>query len=271
MPKILLPGFPGSTSKVKLPVPYLVNLPQYQPDDPFFIHIPIKRTLIGSVVYPFAGMRTTLPASELLSARYRKDGGGWNTITKGAYSDLLQAILFFSETQNDFGTFIFELELTDVGSVVHSAVGSIIVGVIGGVAKTARTASRFRPFADVKIGDPSQVSKIEYSVQGATPIGRKEILPPLLFQGLHTGANNNANLIDSSANFLNTRIRAGIDIVKNVTDGSQAVITSVLSSTEIVGTLAGGTENDWDTNDNYEIVDGDNIALRAQKFALETA
>ena len=39
----------------------------------------------------------------------------------------------------------------------------------------------------------------------------------------------------------------------NSTDGSSGVITDNDATTVTVAALAGGTDNDWDTNDTYEI------------------
>lgn len=73
-----------------------------------------------------------------------------------------------------------------------------------------------------------------------------------LLTGAHTGANNAATLTDSTVNFLNAGVQAGMTIW-NVTDGSSATITAVTATT-VVGTLAGGAENDWDTGDTYRII-----------------
>jgi hypothetical protein len=70
--------------------------------------------------------------------------------------------------------------------------------------------------------------------------------------GSHTGANNQAVLTDATADFINVGVSIG-DIIVNDTDDSEAVITAV-TATSITGTLVGGTDNDWDTNDIYYIL-----------------
>jgi hypothetical protein len=70
--------------------------------------------------------------------------------------------------------------------------------------------------------------------------------------GTHTGANNAATLTDSAASFLTSNVKAG-QTIWNQTDGSSATITGVTATT-ITGTLSGGAENDWDTNDAYTII-----------------
>ena len=69
--------------------------------------------------------------------------------------------------------------------------------------------------------------------------------------GAHNGAVNASALSVSGASWT-------IDewvgfLVKNTTDGSEAVITANTATT-ITATLAGGTDNDWDVSDVYEIV-----------------
>lgn len=68
--------------------------------------------------------------------------------------------------------------------------------------------------------------------------------------GIHTDTNNAATLKDSSASF---KVDALIGLsIYNSTDGSDGVITDN-DATTVTATLAGGTDNDWDTNDAYTI------------------
>ena len=68
--------------------------------------------------------------------------------------------------------------------------------------------------------------------------------------GTHNGANNVAVLSDSTANF-NPDGLIGMTVT-NSTDGSSGTITANTRTT-ITATLAGGTDNDWDTGDSYSI------------------
>jgi hypothetical protein len=70
------------------------------------------------------------------------------------------------------------------------------------------------------------------------------------YNGSHDGADNAAVLTDSTASWDVDEL-AGL-LLKNVTDGSQAVITANTATT-ITATLAGGTDNDWDANDSYTV------------------
>lgn len=72
-------------------------------------------------------------------------------------------------------------------------------------------------------------------------------------KGTHTGSGNVAILTDSSADFIKSNIKIGQKIF-NTTDGSDGIIT-VITSTTIEGTLSGGTDDDWDASDAYEISD----------------
>lgn len=70
--------------------------------------------------------------------------------------------------------------------------------------------------------------------------------------GAHDGGNNEATVMtDSGASFTVDGL-IGYQIF-NTTDGSSGVITDNDGTTVTVAALAGGTDNDWDTNDVYEI------------------
>ncbi len=68
--------------------------------------------------------------------------------------------------------------------------------------------------------------------------------------GTHDGSNDAAVLTDSGESWT-TDEWVGYTI-KNITDGSQALITANTATT-ITGVLYGGTENDWDSGDTYHI------------------
>lgn len=72
------------------------------------------------------------------------------------------------------------------------------------------------------------------------------------FTGTHDGANDAAVLTDTGASFGATDI-IKFRKIKNLTDGSETIITAN-SGTTITGVLSGGTDNDWDIGDSYEVV-----------------
>jgi len=63
----------------------------------------------------------------------------------------------------------------------------------------------------------------------------------------HTGGVNAAALATTGTAFSNANVAIGYKAY-NTTDGSNATVTSV-SALAMIGTLAGGVENDWDTGD----------------------
>lgn len=69
--------------------------------------------------------------------------------------------------------------------------------------------------------------------------------------GTHTEGNNQSVLTDSTKSWTINEFKYG-GIIINITDGSYGTITSNTANT-ITATLTGGTDNDWDTNDVYEI------------------
>ncbi len=74
--------------------------------------------------------------------------------------------------------------------------------------------------------------------------------------GTATGATSTTVLIDSTATFLTT-VAVG-DRVDNTTDGSATLITSVDSNTQVTcGALVGGSDNQFQSGDSYEIYDPD--------------
>lgn len=68
--------------------------------------------------------------------------------------------------------------------------------------------------------------------------------------GSHTGSNDASVLTDSTKNWVANEL-VGLTIT-NTSDGSSGAITANTETT-VTATLSGGTENDWDTSDAYEI------------------
>ncbi len=88
--------------------------------------------------------------------------------------------------------------------------------------------------------------------------------------GTHTGAANQAVMTDST-------LGATIDefigyTIKNITDGSRALITSNTATT-VTGILYGGTDDDWDNTDVHHIavpLNTDSAQGISHRFMLET-
>jgi len=60
-------------------------------------------------------------------------------------------------------------------------------------------------------------------------------------------------LTDSAGLFTTTDYVSAGDTIHNTTDESDGIVLSVTSATELVCALFGGTDQEWDTNDNYVI------------------
>jgi hypothetical protein len=72
--------------------------------------------------------------------------------------------------------------------------------------------------------------------------------------GAHTGADNQTTLTDSNASFTTSGVETG-QIIYNITDGSQGTVGSTITQTTISDcNLDGGTDDDWDTDDEYLII-----------------
>jgi Ca2+-binding RTX toxin-like protein len=76
--------------------------------------------------------------------------------------------------------------------------------------------------------------------------------------GTHTGDNDSASLVDSAQDF---SLLVGDNLssllvgttLQNVTDGSSCLVTTAVGTDTLECTLAGGTDNNWDTGDAYEV------------------
>ena len=72
------------------------------------------------------------------------------------------------------------------------------------------------------------------------------------YSGIHTGGNDEATVMtDSTASFVVDALIGST--IYNTTDSSSAIITDNDGTSVTVAALLGGTGNDWDTNDKYEI------------------
>ena len=72
------------------------------------------------------------------------------------------------------------------------------------------------------------------------------------FSGAHTGGNGQATVMTNSGAAFTVDALIGWKIY-NITDGSYGIITDNDATTVTVSALVGGTDNDWDTADQYEI------------------
>lgn len=96
--------------------------------------------------------------------------------------------------------------------------------------------------------EPDEFNKNLFTVPVAFIDFPEEMWIQESYIGAHTGSDDASVLTDSSQGW-ETNELAGLTIL-NKTDGSSATVTSNTSTT-VTGSLSGGTDNDWDTDDEY--------------------
>jgi len=220
--------------------------------------------LLGDRVYPYAGTGRNKEPSAI---RRRVDGGSWTALTASGYTDLLSEAKLYSVVVTTFDEFLYDLEITDADGVeIVSTLVTCSLKV--GRPKHGNIDQNMSPFADIVIAtDPTQIDAISYSVSGDQTTAKTAITRDVIWSGTHTTTNNSATLKNSALDWTELAIRIDTDIAKNITDGSEAVITGV-TSTDISAALSGGTDDDWDIGETYNIVDGESLALVAQGFQI---
>lgn len=70
--------------------------------------------------------------------------------------------------------------------------------------------------------------------------------------GFHDGGDNQAVILTDSTQAWTIDALIGLQVF-NTTDGSSGIITDNTATTVTVAALAGGTDNDWDDDDRFEI------------------
>jgi hypothetical protein len=74
--------------------------------------------------------------------------------------------------------------------------------------------------------------------------------------GYHSGADDASALQDTTTNFTEAGVQLSDD-VKNASDGSEAIISGIVTATNsadtLSGTLAGGTSNVWNSGQIYQV------------------
>lgn len=218
--------------------------------------------LLGTRVYPFSGVGR---AKEPTQIRVQIDSGGWSALTGAGYTDILSEAKLYSQVHDVFGTVVYELEVTDEDGVDTIEV-DVVTGVRAGRSKNVYVDLKCVPFFDFGVSnDPAEIASISYSVSGDATVAKTAIDRKTSISGEHDGSSGSASLLASNVDFTELMIRVDKDIVRNITDGSEGVITAVADG-ELTATLAGGTDDDWDTNDVFNIVDGSDLDIIAKRF-----
>jgi len=84
-----------------------------------------------------------------------------------------------------------------------------------------------------------------------TIVAQKANNRALTYSGGHTGGTSATVMTDSTASFTVDALIGWK--IHNTTDGSWGIVTDNDATTVTVASLTGGTDNDWDLNDRYEI------------------
>ncbi len=80
-------------------------------------------------------------------------------------------------------------------------------------------------------------------------------------KGAADAGSTSLQLVDTDKNFTELGVSPGY-IVVNTSDGSNGIVSTVVSSTVLtVNSLSGGTENDFDSGEDYEILSNDKIRV----------
>ena len=200
------------------------------------------------------------------TVRIAADFSDWLSIAVADFTDLLSAIRFTSEITNRYGTFQYQLELTDNNGVIVVVVVDVPTKISVIIGKSTEVNKPFRPFAEAVIAaDPTQIAAVEYIIEGDITVALTTISRTIFYSSAHSGVDASVDLV-SEQNFYNLDIRLNKDVVKNVTDGSEGVVTAFVDGNTLTAILTGGVRNNWNIDDMYEIVDGDNMIERAVRF-----
>jgi len=110
-----------------------------------------------------------------------------------------------------------------------------------------------QPAISTQVGGCLDLIKLRRTKWDATGLAFtvSDLIQSFAEAGTHTGAANASVLTDSAASWEVGELVGRV--ISNTTDGSTTTITANTANT-ITGTLAGGTDNDWDVSDAYTIV-----------------
>ena len=241
----------------------------------FPVFCPSKRVLLGSKVYPFAGL-DYIGNSELVSASWRQKLNNSSfsvaqNVPLGNFTDILAAIRFTPQTLDEYGTYLYEISLINESNGTATININILCNVIAGTDKSVQRNITFKPFADFMIAKNSQAIKnIEYEISGDTTLSRRSVGRSTIFLGQHEAIHNAGYVYDGKRDFNRVDINLGSDILYNVNDMCSGIIMSIGNDGNalIPDMLSGGTLNEFNPGDYYQVQDGDDVDKRARKLEL---
>jgi len=180
--------------------------------------------------------------AELISnTDFISDGTGHGIEIGGTATDMTLSGVTFTGYGAD--------DTTDAAIYVNIASGSMIISIADeGSTPSIRTAG-----ATVTVQNAVTVKVTAKDADTLVAVQSARVLMEAdrVATGTHTGGNDASTLTDSSKLFVADAL-IGYRIY-NTTDGSNGPITDN-DATTVTATLAGGTQNDWDTSDAYIIV-----------------
>ena len=236
-------------------------------DDPFFFSPGSSaRRLLGETYRPFWDLVID-PDVTLSLLEYKAPGDvSFTTVTIGSHADIPEAARFVSGTPTAFGSGTWTLQATDSTGLVRVNTVKIDTDVrIAQQLITIQANITVRPFASATFARTvTDVAAVKYSVSGAATVAKVAIPRKTLLSGTHDGGNNEAALTDTTATFTGLPVAVG-DTVANTTDGSEGTISAIGANT-LTATLAGGTDDDWDTSDAYVVYRADTLISRVRDF-----
>lgn len=119
------------------------------------------------------------------------------------------------------------------------------------------TAVVITPPGNVTLGSNTSVSEVNFSALNLVTTGTITGLSATHIltntKGTHDGDNDAATLSDSGESFTTNQF-VGMTLY-NITDGSSCTVTAN-NGTTATCTLTGGTDNNWDTNDAWQVGPG---------------
>ena len=236
---------------------------------------PSKRILLGTKIYPFSGL-DFIGNFELsqVSWRYRRGNSGFSAfrnVVLGNFTDILAATRFTSQDIDEFGKYLYEIELTNEFGMVTTLLINVECYIIAGSSKNVQRDLTFRPFADFMLAaNADRIQSIAYGVSGDVDITRTGITREILFSGTHEIDQNAAYLYDGRKDFNLVTIVVGSDILFNITDGCVGVISGISADGHRVNVdmLIGGINNNFSVGDEYQILNGANLSDVARDFEL---
>ena len=236
-----------------------------------FMSIPGKVASLGERIFPFSGLAVD-SNTPISGARWRRNKGSWTDIALGNFTDIVSATRFYSEILNEYGEFIYDLDVI-LDSARHSVSITVQSRILLGLPKTTSVNLRYRPFSDAHIAtDKTQISSIKYSVKGDEVVNKTIIERPALYSGMYSGSSSSSYLISTEIDFTSLNIHPGQDILRNVTSGRESVIRGTRvgwSRTNVRATRLETLGNiNWNSGDNYEILDGASLDIIARGFEL---